>query len=93
MSIRETTTNRRRKGAYYTRPDVAEILCGWAIRRDTDLVLEPSFGGCEFVSCASDKLSMLGSSQPLLNIFGSDIDKGAFDALEKRVLLSLQQIL
>ncbi|MFC5582791.1 Eco57I restriction-modification methylase domain-containing protein [Rhodanobacter terrae] len=75
---------RKTLGAFYTRVDVAELLCSWAISRASDKVLEPSFGGCGFLEAAASVLSISGHPNPLDNIYGCDIDSEAFLHLAER---------
>ena len=72
---------RRKIGAFYTPEPLSQILSDWAIRSSSDLVLEPSFGGCGFLQCAQTRLVELGCSEPRKQIYGSDIDPVAFDYL------------
>ncbi len=76
-------TNRRKLGIYYTPLELTSAVCGWAIRSANDLVLEPSFGGCVFLSYASQALRKLGARAPYLNLYGCDIDKDAFAHLRQ----------
>ena|ERR1700733_10812577 len=76
--------DRRQIGAYYTPSSVAEILCSWAITEASGLVLEPSFGGCEFLDSSIQRLEQIGCTQPEKQIFGCDIDSQAFEHLGKR---------
>lgn len=71
---------RRKLGIFYTPGSLAAILAEWAVRRKSDLVLDPSYGGCAFLSSALAVLENRGSSNPGINIFGIDIDPqaGAF---------------
>jgi len=73
--------DRRKIGAFYTPVELSQILADWAIRHPTDMVLEPSFGGCGFLQAASGRLAALGSSAPVASIFGCDIDPAAFEHL------------
>jgi hypothetical protein len=73
--------DRKRLGIYYTPSNVAEALVQWALRLPTDTVLEPSFGGCNFLRASHARLLALGSDDPLRQICGTDIDKHALDAL------------
>lgn len=57
------------------------MLTDWAIRTRTDKVLEPSFGRCGFLAAARRRLSNLGCSIPAQQIFGCDVDEGAFEFL------------
>jgi adenine-specific DNA-methyltransferase len=72
---------RKSLGAFYTPSSLSDILCNWAIRERTDTVLEPSFGGCGFLTSAVKQLEKLGSSAPQNNIYGCDIDPDAFGHL------------
>ncbi len=77
-------TDRRKLGAYYTPSSVAEILCSWAITDASSLVLEPSFGGCEFLDSSIRRLEQIGCNQPEKQIFGCDVDPHAFEHLDRR---------
>ena len=45
----EDPINRRKYGIYYTPPQVAEVMAGWAVRSFEDSVLEPCFGSGIFL--------------------------------------------
>lgn len=72
---------RKRLGAFYTPEVLSRILSDWAIQKSSDLVLEPSFGGCGFLVAASRRLEELGAESPKDQIFGCDVDDGAFEFL------------
>ncbi len=72
---------RRKIGAFYTPEPLSQILSDWAIRSSSDLILEPSFGGCGFLQCAQDRLAELGCREPRKQIYGCDIDPVAFEYL------------
>ena len=74
---------RRELGAFYTPASISDILCEWAIRSRTDIVLEPSFGGCGFLKSAVDRLKSIGQNAPQENLFGCDIDPNAFVFLKQ----------
>jgi len=74
---------RRSLGIYYTPHTAAGILARWAIRRRTDTVLEPSFGGCALLGAAVERLRHLGSNEPAAQLRGFDVDKGAFGYLNR----------
>ncbi|AVD81212.1 hypothetical protein C4Q28_03055 [Pseudomonas sp. SWI6] len=74
-------SERKRLGAFYTPEELSQILTDWAIRSPTDLVLEPSFGGCGFLIAARRRLLALGANNPTEQIYGCDIDDGAFKFL------------
>ena len=68
-------TKKRLLGAYYTPSDVATSLATWALAPGIGTVLDPSFGGCAFLSAAASALSSKGVNQPGRYVFGVDIDK------------------
>ena len=72
------TTHKRQHGVYYTPIEVAKTLSEWAIRSDSDSVLEPSFGGCAFLETCLDQLKAVGCKQPEAKLYGYDIDPLAF---------------
>lgn len=72
---------RKRLGAFYTPENLSQILTNWAIRNSEDLVLEPSFGGCGFLVAARRRLAELGARDPREQIYGCDVDDGAFEFL------------
>ncbi|MBT3022860.1 MAG: N-6 DNA methylase [Candidatus Thiodiazotropha sp. (ex Lucina aurantia)] len=76
--------DRRKLGAYYTPPELAQIMARWAIRDPADTVLEPSFGGCCFVNASWDRLRALGHKSPFKKLHGVDVDKSAFEHLRGR---------
>lgn len=69
---------KKRRGIFYTRSDLTDVLVAWSIRSPNDTALEPSFGGCGFVTALRTRLSSLGHISPLKNIFGCDVDRTAF---------------
>ncbi|MCX4139344.1 SAM-dependent methyltransferase [Paraburkholderia sp. SEWSISQ10-3 4] len=81
VNIRTPLGRRRELGAFFTPPDLTKVISEWAIRSPGDLVLEPSFGGCGFLAAAVDRLSVMGTRNPAAQLFGCDIDVGAFDSL------------
>lgn len=80
---------KRELGAYYTPPELSKVLVDWAITKPTCNILEPSFGGCGFFDSCVKRLSELGCTKPIENLFGVDIDKSAFDILNKKFDASL----
>lgn len=60
-------------GAFYTDSEIAEFLARWAIRRKTDAVIDPSFGGGVFLRAASKRISELGGT-PGHQVHGVEID-------------------
>lgn len=75
-------SSKRELGAFYTPTELSDILCQWAIRRPGETVLEPSFGGCGFLSSANSVLKQLGNRRPVRQLYGCDIDPTAFGHLQ-----------
>lgn len=75
--------HRKQLGIYYTPADLARPLVHWAIRRPSDRVLEPSFGGCGFLVAARDRLVALGAHNPVSCLYGTDVDHAALDSLSE----------
>lgn len=78
----DSTTERKRLGAYYTEADTADAIVRLALERADQRVLDPCFGGCAFLEAVRNRMSSLGSSRPMRNVFGVDIDRGARKYLE-----------
>lgn len=51
------------RGGYYTSSELAEWLCSWAIRKPSDLVLEPSCGNGSFLAAAVKRMSKIGADE------------------------------
>ncbi len=79
--VKSEERRRRSLGIYYTPHTAAQILARWAIRKRSDTVLEPSFGGCALLQAAVDRLRHLGSKKPSAQLSGYDVDIGAFGYL------------
>jgi adenine-specific DNA-methyltransferase len=73
--------DRRKLGAFYTPEKLSQILSTWAIRTESDLVLEPSFGGCGFLQAAQSALLDVDCKSPRRQIYGCDVDPIAFEYL------------
>lgn len=83
--VERSFAEKLRLGAFYTPPELTEVICRWAIRSSEDRILEPSFGGCGFLSSSRDRLRSLGAMRPGSRIFGCDIDQLAFKYLENTI--------
>lgn len=77
---------KKKLGAFYTPSEVTDVLSTWAIRSMSDRILEPSFGGCNFLTSALKRLKKLDSQNLSANIYGFDIDPHAFDFITKKKL-------
>lgn len=69
---------RKKLGIFYTPLKLTEILCEWAIRDPSDLIFEPSFGGCGFLESSHQRLKQLRNEIPIKQLYGCDIDESAF---------------
>jgi len=78
----DSTTERKLLGAYYTEADTADAIVRLALERAEQRVLDPCFGGCAFLEAVRNRMSSLGSSKPMRNVFGVDVDRGAKKYLE-----------
>src|SRR5260221_1591653 len=76
--------DRASRGAYYTPQALSTAITRWAIRTPSDRVLEPSFGGCEFLQCSVERLAELGALSPWAQIVGYDISAHAEKILRER---------
>lgn len=76
-------SEKKQYGVFYTPKHVADILCKWAIRTKSDKVLEPSFGGCDFLESSRSRLIDLGLQKAVAErrLFGADVDPSAFGTL------------
>lgn len=80
--------HRKRLGAFYTPAHLAQALADWAIRSDSDRVLDPAAGEAVFLAAAARKLLTLGSRNPSPHLVGIEIDS---DALAKAGSLLSQE--
>lgn len=67
---------RKALGEFYTAEPVAKYLIDWALRRPTDSILDPSFGGGVFLRAAAERLRQLGGS--VENVHGVEIAEAAY---------------
>ncbi|MBD0786379.1 N-6 DNA methylase [Vibrio sp. Y2-5] len=77
-------TKKRELGAYYTPPELSQVLTDWAIVRSDEDILEPSFGGCGFFDSSIKTLRRLGCPSPEKQLYGVDIDQHAFGILSEK---------
>jgi adenine-specific DNA-methyltransferase len=76
-------SEKKQYGVFYTPKRVADVLCKWAIRSKSDKVLEPSFGGCDFLESSRSRFIELGLQKTIAErrLFGADVDPMAFTTL------------
>jgi adenine-specific DNA-methyltransferase len=80
-------SEKKQYGVFYTPKRVADIICNWAIKSTSDQILEPSFGGCDFLDASLSRLNTMGvlESNAQQQLFGCDIDENAFVFLRERI--------
>ena len=71
-------------GAFYTPREVADFIASRMIQRPSDTVVEPSFGGGEFIKAAWNRLKDLGQESP--KVFGTEIMEEPFHEFRKKHL-------
>lgn len=71
------TAARRRLGRYDTPESVALTLVRWGLRGCPGKVLDPSFGGCNFLRASLRALGEAGATNPGCFIYGVDIAEEA----------------
>jgi len=76
-------SEKKQYGVFYTPKRVADVLCKWAIRSKSDKILEPSFGGCDFLESSRSRFIELGLQKTIAErrLFGADVDPSAFSTL------------
>jgi adenine-specific DNA methylase len=67
----EARGERKRRGAFFTPLELADYMSRWAIRKDSDSVLEPSCGDSAFLYSAGNRLRGMGQLLP--NLVGYDV--------------------
>jgi adenine-specific DNA-methyltransferase len=79
------------RGGYYTSAEVARWLCSWAIREQSDCVLEPSCGDGAFLAAAAERLVQVGarSTEIASQLRGVEIIPAEADQACNRLRLAL----
>ena len=82
---------RKRRGAFFTPPSIAEFLVKWAVTHSDARVLDPTCGEAVFLAAAGEQLRSLGKSTSDLDsqVFGVDIHRGSLEDAD-RLLTSVQ---
>jgi len=75
-------SHRKARGAFFTPSEIAEFIVQWAVRRSTDLVLEPSCGEAAFLVPAGEQLKQAGAEGSALasQLHGQDIHPASVQA-------------
>ena len=68
---------RKALGAFYTPHAVVDALVRWAVRRESERILDPSFGDGRFLAAAAVRLGELGVSAPGRRLFGVELEAAA----------------
>jgi adenine-specific DNA-methyltransferase len=71
---RNGKAHKKANGVFYTSPQLAALLCGWALEKEPKRILEPSFGEGIFLREAEAKLREQGVRNPGRRLFGVEID-------------------
>jgi hypothetical protein len=72
---------RKARGAFFTPPELAAFIAGWAIRSPDDRVYEPSCGEAAFLIAAAKRLRNLGAPRCVpRRLFGIDIHEESVEA-------------
>lgn len=89
FSLTSESLERKARGAFFTPPEIADFLARWAIRDNTDRVLEPSCGEAAFLLSAGKRFAELGATTNLpWQLQGFDIHEASLH--EARRLLGDQ---
>lgn len=84
----KSTATKKRRGVFYTPSAVSDLIADWAIRLPSDRALEPSFGGCTFLSALQRRFLALGTPEPWGQMFGCDVASAAFRTHLARIIPS-----
>lgn len=76
-------SSQKLKGAYYTPPRLAGLLCNWALALDPKRILEPSFGEGVFLREAEAKLLEKSVRNPVRRLHGVELDPDAATRLRE----------
>jgi adenine-specific DNA-methyltransferase len=67
---------RKQRGAFFTPPSITRFLTSWAVRSQSDAVLDPNCGDGAFLVAATERLRTLGASGTLRSqLLGVDVDE------------------
>ncbi len=72
-AVPDVVVLRKARGAFFTPPDVARFIAGWAIRTPGDRVLEPSCGDAAVLRAAADRLAELGGDRHGARLHGVEM--------------------
>jgi adenine-specific DNA-methyltransferase len=72
----ETPQEAKARGAFYTPDELTRFLARWAIRNDSDRVLEPACGDGAFVTAVVERFAKLGISDLAGRLIGIEREPG-----------------
>lgn len=75
----------KRRGAFFTPPEIADFLTEWAVRTPNDRVLEPSCGEAVFLISAVRRLQALGAAPTERQLHGIDIHEDSVRQAEEEL--------
>lgn len=80
--VRDAPEARKRRGAFFTPPELADYLAGACIVSPSDRVLEPACGEAEFLRAAFARLQRLGCSPDMASslMFGCELHAESAEA-------------
>lgn len=90
-STAETVVEIKARGGFYTPSDLTAFLSSWAIREESDRVLEPSCGDGAFISAASRRFAELGRADLAGHLYG--VERNQREADKSRSLAPGAEIL
>lgn len=64
MTVLDTASVRKARGAFFTPPELCRYMSDWAVTGPDDLVLEPSCGDAGFLLAAGERLRALRGGPP-----------------------------
>lgn len=77
LSLAFSGEGRKARGAFFTPEALADFLAGWAVRKPTDRILDPSCGEASLLIAAGRRLRALGGKG---KVHGLDVHPPSIDA-------------
>jgi adenine-specific DNA-methyltransferase len=83
ITVGSDVASRKLRGAYYTPPRLAGLLCNWVLALDPKRILEPSYGEGVFLREAEAKLLEKGVRDPGHRLHGVELEPTAATRLRE----------